>query len=595
MSLFHDVRIAVLIKQIPKFGAMDLGPDGRLVRDGLELEMNPYCRRAVGKGVELAAESGGTCTALTLGPPTAEDVLREAVAWGADEGVLITDPAFAGSDTLATARALAAALEREGPFDLVLMGLNSVDANTGQVPPELAELLDLPFAGAVKQLQISGDEARVGCEHDDEWVEEVVQLPAILSCAERLCDPSKKPPEDRAAVPEALIRTLRAGDLGPGPWGEHGSPTTVGEVRVVEVDRAGDVLDGPIEEQVAQAVQLLDERGVFSSTDGGHSTESVVSSVEQPSPAIGVVVEPRREQMTRELVGAAAGLAHTIGGRVVLLGSHVVDADRAGSWGADSIICLEGSEVEEDVARAVWQWADEADPWAILATGTVWGREVASRTAARLHAGLTGDAVGLEVEDGRLLAWKPAFGGRTLAAIRCTSATQMATVRAGVLPVLEPRSAPTPPVSVRRVSGRGRLDVLGRRRDDHTDLLATADRVVAIGQGVEPVDYPAFEEFADLIDAELAATRKVTDRAWMPRARQVGITGHSVAPRLFIAVGASGKFNFMVGARQADTILAINADPDALVWEWADIGIVADWRDVLPLLTSELAGVLGDP
>src|SRR3954463_8991279 len=137
------MRIAVLVKQVPKFEAMALGPDGRLQREGLDLEMNPYCRRAVSKGVELAAASGGTCTVFTLGPPAAEDVLREAVAWGAHEGVLITDRAFAGSDTLATARALAAAMRREGPFDLILVGRNSVDADTGQVGPEMAELLDL--------------------------------------------------------------------------------------------------------------------------------------------------------------------------------------------------------------------------------------------------------------------------------------------------------------------------------------------------------------------------------------------------------------------------------------------------------------------
>src|SRR5262249_35826778 len=135
------MRIAVLVKQVPKFEAMELGPGGRLVREGLELEMNPYCRRAVSKGVEVAKASGGTCTVCTLGPPAAEDSLREAIAWGADDGVLVTDVAFAGSDTLATARALAAALTREGPFDVVLVGRNSVDADTGQVGPELAEVL----------------------------------------------------------------------------------------------------------------------------------------------------------------------------------------------------------------------------------------------------------------------------------------------------------------------------------------------------------------------------------------------------------------------------------------------------------------------
>src|SRR5262249_54408805 len=125
------MRIAVLVKQIPAFEEMELGPDGRLRRDGIDLEMNAYCRRAVAQAVALTAEHGGACRVSTLGPPPAEDTLREAIAWATDrgvemDGVLITDAAFAGSDTLATARALAAALTREGTFDLVLVGRNSV-------------------------------------------------------------------------------------------------------------------------------------------------------------------------------------------------------------------------------------------------------------------------------------------------------------------------------------------------------------------------------------------------------------------------------------------------------------------------------------
>src|SRR5581483_3457115 len=100
----------------------------------------------------------GSCTVITLGPPSAEDVLREAIAWGADDGILICDPAFAGSDTLATARALAAAVERAGPFDLVFAGRNSVDGDTGQVGPEVAALLDLPFATGVRQLELIGED-----------------------------------------------------------------------------------------------------------------------------------------------------------------------------------------------------------------------------------------------------------------------------------------------------------------------------------------------------------------------------------------------------------------------------------------------------
>jgi electron transfer flavoprotein alpha/beta subunit len=129
------LRIAALVKQIPQFEAMQLGPDGRLKRDGVALSMNPYCLRAVTKGVDLARQTGGSCTVISLGPPAAEDVVRWGVAGGADEGILISDLAFAGSDTLATARALAAALHTAGPFDLILVGKNSVDADTGQVGP----------------------------------------------------------------------------------------------------------------------------------------------------------------------------------------------------------------------------------------------------------------------------------------------------------------------------------------------------------------------------------------------------------------------------------------------------------------------------
>src|SRR5580765_8427016 len=119
------MRIAALVKQVPMIEELSLGSDGRLRREGVALEMSAYCRRAVAQAVKLASSDGSTVTVFTLGPASAEEVLREAVAWaraaGVDaEGILITDRAFAGSDTLATARALSAALRREGGFGLVL-------------------------------------------------------------------------------------------------------------------------------------------------------------------------------------------------------------------------------------------------------------------------------------------------------------------------------------------------------------------------------------------------------------------------------------------------------------------------------------------
>lgn len=603
----RPLRIAVLVKQIPKVEGMVLGADGRLVREGLELEMNAYCRRAVATGCDLAGATGGEVVVVTLGPPSAEDALREAIAWTQDRGatvrgVLVSDPAFAGSDTLATARALAAVLEREGPFDLVLAGRNSVDADTGQVGPELAQLLDLACVAGVRELSLADGAVGVRLEHDDEWVEATVALPAVLTVAERLCDPAKVPPEGRAAVAAEHVTTLTAADLGAGPWGAAASPTSVGEVRVLEVERLRRRFDGPVAAQVEAAVAVLVDRGALE--EGGTAPADALPPA-RPGPAAGpavaVLVEPGRLRLTRELLGAAARLAEELGGHVVAAGTGLPPAADLGAWGADQAVEVAGALVEEDVAAGVARWCGAVAPWAVLAPSTAWGREVASRVAATLGAGLTGDAVGLTREEAsgtdgspgpRLVAWKPAFGGLVVAAVRSSSSVQLVTVRAGVLPLPEPRPPAPVPVAAVEVVPRGRVVVHGRHREDDADRLANADAVVGVGQGVDPADYPALDPLLAVLGAELAATRKVTDKGWLPRARQIGITGHSIAPRLYVALGLSGKFNHTMGVRSSGTILAVNPDPEALVFDGADVGIVGDWREVVPLLVERIAAAV---
>jgi len=611
MTLTHAsaMRVAVLVKQVPRVEEMELLPDGRLKREGVELEMNAYCRRAVSKGVEIARESGGTCVVFSLGPPVAEDVLREAVAWGADEAVLVTDPAFAGSDTLATATALAAALGREGPFDLVLVGRNSIDADTGQVGPEIAELLDLPFAGGVRDLTLSDRRADVRCELDDGWRDVVMELPAVLSTAERLTEPCKVPPEGRAAVAPSRIRRLSAAELGSGPWGAAGSQTVVGDVRALDVVRHRVVLSGPVPEQVDRALEMLGRWGALDAVRHHHASgsaaaeadgsaepdvEAVPAAADDTGPSatarvVAVVIEPDRARVARELLGEAVHMARRISGRVVAIVPAPPDMAELASWGADRAVSVAGTAVEEDVARALVDWCRVSPPWAVLVPGTLWGREVAARAAACLGAGLTGDAVGFGVEDGRLVTWKPAFGGSLVAAITCRSEMQMATVRPGVLPLRAPRRvAAMPPIDTQAGTTRGRVRVVDAGRDDDVEALLAARSVVAVGQGVAPEEYGDLDPLLKVLGAELGASRKVTDKGWLPRARQIGVTGHSVAPALYVAIGVSGKFNHVVGARSAGTIVAINTDSEAPIFGWADVGIVGDWHQVVPLLVDAL-------
>jgi electron transfer flavoprotein alpha subunit len=610
----NPLRIASLAKQVPIAESLQLR-DGRLVRTGVGVEMNAYCRRAVAEGVTLARDTGGTCTAVTLGPPEAEDVLREAVAWGADAGLHACDAAFAGSDTLATARALAAVLRAHGPFDLVLVGRNSLDGETGQVGPELAELLDLPFATGVRRLEDLGARLRLELELDDGTQEVEISLPAVLSVAERLCDPCKVDPEGRAAVPSSRLTRLDATQLGgtqlgatqfgAGPWGEAGSPTVVGATRAMEHDRSMLVFEGPVDQQVRAAVEELDRRGALaappvSAPERPPSDDEAAERVAAAggttnrgaSPVVAVLAEPGRPGVTEELLGAAARLADEIGATVHALNPGHLPPGPLAAAGADTVVVLGGSRVAEDIADALVAYVREVTPWAVLAPSTAFGREVAGRAAAATESGLVGDAIMLSVRDGALVAAKPAFAGALVADITCRSTTQMVTVRPGVLPSPAPRPRDVP-ILTRAVGMRGRVRVLSEGRDDDVESLARAQVVIGVGTGVTPEEYQLLGPLAAVLGAELAATRKVTDRGWAPRARQVGITGRSIAPRLYVAVGLSGKFNHMVGVRAAGTILAVNADRGAPVFAHCDVGIVGDWHEVVPLLHQALrrAGV----
>lgn len=586
MSHVTPPRIAVLVKQVPLIEDMRLGPDGRLLRAGVELEMNPLCRRAVATATDLAHAWGGSCTVFTLGPPEAQDCLREAVAWGVGGGVLVSDPRFAGSDTYATAKALTAALRRTGPFDLVLTGRNSVDADTGQVGPQLAELLGWPFLGGVRELQVTGRSLRVRCEQDDGWMEAEVDLPVVMSCAERLCAPAKVDLATRAAVRPERIRTLSAAELGPGPWGAAASLTRVGEVTVQPLVRAGLVLDGSAESQVRRAFAILGRRNAF---DLANPTSGAVPVAGVPADTtIAVVEEPDRRRELREMLGAAATMAEQVGATVVAVASERTDLGELSSWGADEIVRLTGSSAEEDVASVVADWCRVRRPWGVLVAGSMWGREVAARVSMQIGAGLTGDAVDLEVGDGRLVAWKPAFGGQLFAAIHADSSTHIVTVRPGALPVRRPRASAVVPVRRMQVERSGRIRVLDRGREDDLGRLSTARVVVGVGVGVAPEHYPLLQPLLDGLGAELAATRKVADRGWQPRSRQIGITGRSIAPALYIAIGLGGKQTHMIGVSRAGTILAITDDRTAPVVAAADVSIVANWHDVVPLLTAEL-------
>jgi len=585
------MRIAAVVKPVAPLDAASPELDRDRAAPGPVWTLNPFCLRAVAQACELAAAVGdGVVTVLCLGPASAADALADAIRRAeatavSCEGILLSDPAFVGSDTLTTARTLAAAIHAAGGFDLVLTGRRAVDVGTGQVGPQLAELLGLPFAAGARFLSLRRDTLRVRCEHDDGWAQLDVELPAVVSCAERLIDPgpvslsTSRPP----------LRTLDAAALGPGPWGSSASAVRVEAIAPRIVLRRRVRLAGPVDSQIGEAVGALRAGGALDAGPTSEELEPIPPAEGERGDAVGVVVEPTRVQTTRQLLAAAARLAVELDGHVVALTVEPPDGERLGSWGADAVVHLEGSAVAEDVGGALAAWTRVASPRAVLGPSTTWGREVAGRAAAGLDAGLVGNAIEVAVDDaGRLRVRQPVRGGQQLAVVTTASAVQLVTVRPGALATRASRASGRVEVRTMAVEARARVRIRSEARDDDLEALANAPVVVGVGLGVPRSSYPVLGPLLAALGAELGATRPVVDRGWLPHARQIGLTGRAVAPRLYVTVGIVGRAEHLVGVSGAETILAIHERADAPVFDAADVGIVGDWREVVPRLAVAL-------
>ena len=254
--------ILVCIKQVPDTKDVRLDPEtNTLAREGVESIMNPFDRHALEEAVSLKEEHGGTVTALSMGPPQAEAVLREAIACGADQGVLASDRAFAGADTWATSYTLARAVETLGGFDLILCGKQAIDGDTAQVGPGLASRLHFPYVTCVqKTREVTADFIQVERMMDDGYDVLRLPLPALLTVAKNINEPRVPSLKGKMKAKKANIKILNAADIGAEEQfiGLAGSPTRV--VNVFSPPPRGNrtVFSGTAEEQVQQLVEQLE-------------------------------------------------------------------------------------------------------------------------------------------------------------------------------------------------------------------------------------------------------------------------------------------------------------------------------------------------
>ncbi|TEB08870.1 electron transfer flavoprotein subunit beta/FixA family protein [Pelotomaculum propionicicum] len=222
----------VCIKQVPdteEIKKMDPATN-TLIRKGVPSIVSPYDKNALEAAVQLKEAQGGSVTVLSMGPEQAKDALKECISVGADRAVLITDSAFAGSDTLATSSILAAAIKKLGNFDLILCGKQAIDGDTGHVGPEIAEHLGLAQVTYAAKIEIKGDIIVVNKEHDDGYEVIEAKLPVVCTVVKSINEPRYATIKSKMMANKAKIEVLSAADLpdiDTAKTGLNGSPTRV--------------------------------------------------------------------------------------------------------------------------------------------------------------------------------------------------------------------------------------------------------------------------------------------------------------------------------------------------------------------------------
>jgi len=260
------MNIIVCIKQVPDTTEVKIDPvTNTLVREGVPSIINPFDENAIECGLQLVEQHGGKCTVITMGPPQASQALKDALAMGADEAVLVCDRAFAGSDTLATSYALAQTVKQIAEYDLIICGKQAFDGDTAQVGPGLAEHLGIPQVTYAIDLEVEGKKAKVKRLLSDRFEIVETRLPCLITVVKQMNEPRHASLKNVMKARKKEIPTWTAADIEADTdrCGLNGSPTNVVRVFAPERHGQGERLEGEVADQVSALVGKLREKMVI--------------------------------------------------------------------------------------------------------------------------------------------------------------------------------------------------------------------------------------------------------------------------------------------------------------------------------------------
>ena len=634
------LTIITLIKQVPVPSEMRMGEDGLMDRTKAKSIINIDCQFGLEAGLQLRKQNpDARLIVCSMGPGSFETSLRTAISMGYDEAYLLSDRKLGGSDTYATGLAISTMLKHLGftkdskdPY-IVLAGRQTSDGDTAHVPSQVAENIGIPQATFVESVKADGA-GNVIAKRIIEGGYQMMKLP--MPCVISLTPtgiPPRKPSLSGAIKARNLkITTFGIDDIGLGTEkiGLTGSPTIVAKVVNMVSERP------PITMSEGQNEASLVDSLIANFKKGGNTLErkeaAAKKEVERPDfpekdfrdGASGILTwaEITNGNISRpslELLTPARNLATQLGNNTrvmtLIIGKNVQPlAQTLIEHGSDEVIFVDNEKLEEYLvlpfASIFTQVIKERRPEIALFAATTSGRELAPRIGMRTNSGVTADCTGLEIGEyidkkGKAIVTpilesrRPTYGESKLATILGFVCPQVSTARAGTFevparvvgregiisgftPVLDDKDFVVE--IIKTIRGEGGLQ-----------NLFDADIIVSGGRGTTNDSLGLIKSLAEAlqnqgINAEWACSRPVVDEGITEYARQVGQTGKTVRPKVYVAVGISGAIQHIAGMKEAGKVIAINHNPKASIFNNADFGIVGEYQDILPELIERVKG-----
>ncbi|MFT3751373.1 MAG: FAD-binding protein [Paludibacter sp.] len=600
--------------------------------------INIDCQFGLEAGLQLKKQyPDARLIACSMGPGSFETALRTAISLGYDEAFLLSDRKLGGSDTYATGLAISTMLKHLGftkdskePF-IILAGRQTSDGDTAHVPSQVAENLGIPQATFVESVKADG-KGNVVAKRIIEGGYQMMQLP--MPCTISLTPtgiPPRKPSLTGAIkARNAQITVFGIDDIGLGTEkiGLSGSPTIVANVVNIVSERAPIIMsDGHNETALVDSLisnfnkganvlekkeateKKTSEKPEFPFYDNRNGARGILTWAEV---ANGKIVRPSIELLT-----PARHLADQLGEgtkiMTLLIGKNVKDQVQVlFEHGSDEVIVVENEKLEEYLvlpfSSIFAQVIKDRNPEICLFAATTSGRELAPRIGVKTGSGVTADCTGLEIGEyvnrkekvvnkPILHSRRPTYGESKLATILGFVYPQISTARAGTFEVparVEGRTGVVSTFQPTLTDDEFKVEILQTVRGEGSSVnLFDADIIVSggrgtTGDGLELIKKLAYALKEKGLKAEWACSRVVVDEGFSEYARQVGQTGKTVRPKVYVAIGVSGAIQHIAGMKESEKIIAIDHNPKASIFHFADFGIVGEYTDIIPELIERV-------